>query len=92
MIFPAFRKPATDLEYIDHTLWAEERDEDCNPVAAATTAAADDDDDQSIASGDIFVDPRGQYLFNSSICHNYLPVPVISNSTGTMNKIQRGSA
>ena len=58
MIFPAFRKPAIDLEYINYTLWAEERDEDCNPVAAAATAAADDDD-QSIASGDMFAVSRG---------------------------------
>ena len=52
MIFPASRKSAMDFEYIDCTLWGEERDEDYNPVAAATAAAADDDDDQSIASGD----------------------------------------
>ena len=60
MIFPPFRKPATDLEYIDYALWEEERDEDCNPVAAAAAADDDDyDDDQSIASGDMFVDPIG---------------------------------
>lgn len=54
MIFPPFRKPARDLEYIDYDLIEQEQDEDWVPTNDDEVDAADaiyDDDDLSVASG-----------------------------------------
>ena len=101
MIFPPFRKSARSLEYIDYALLEEERDEDYNSDDDDNDDDDyDDDDDYSIASGDMFVVPRGHMKRknqgqNSYFDDNYVTATSTgtssNNSTGTMNKKQRSS-
>ena len=119
MIFPPFRKPARNLEYIDYALLEEERDEDYNPADDDNDDDDDndndddddydndddddyddDEDDLSIASGDMFVVPRGHVKRKNQGQNSYFDdntyvtatsTGTSSNSTGTMNKKQRSS-